>query len=74
MKNPCLPGRRVLARGPVCSVEECSCGVLHVTLGVLTVRLDLAVVDSLYETLGAALRTLAEHGHDVDRAEGRWVS
>lgn len=55
----CIPARRPIARGPMCSIEECACGVLHVTLGVLTIRLDRDVVASIWETFGEALRTLA---------------
>lgn len=60
--EPCLPGRRVVAQGPYCSIEECSCGVLHVTLGVLTIRLQSEVVVSVWQTMGEALARLhSEH-------------
>ncbi len=55
MSGNCQPSRWVLARGPFCAVEECSCGVLHVTFGVLTIRLQREVVASIWETLGEAL-------------------
>lgn len=55
MEDSCRPARRVVAQGPVCTVEQCACGVLHVTIGVLTIRLQTEVVASIWETLGEAL-------------------
>lgn len=55
----CQPARRLIAHSPYCSVEECSCGILHVTLGVLTIRLQREVVASIWETLGESLARLA---------------
>ncbi len=58
MEENCPKTRRVIAQGPVCTVEQCTCGVLHVTLGALTIRLQMEVVASIHETLGEALRLL----------------
>lgn len=55
MDDRCVVSRRLIAQGPVCTVEECSCGVLHVTLGALTIRLQREAVGSIFETLGEAL-------------------
>jgi hypothetical protein len=60
MTESCRPGRRVVARGPVCTIEECSCGILHLTIGVFTIRLEPSVVASVGQTIGEALRRLAE--------------
>jgi hypothetical protein len=59
MDDRCRPARRLLAQCPVCTVEECACGVLHVTLGVLTIRLQTEVVASVWQTLGEALQRLS---------------
>jgi len=59
MDFPCHPVRRTIAKGHICTVEECSCGVLHVSLGVLTVRLQAEVVASVWATLGEALERIA---------------
>ncbi|APR81403.1 Hypothetical protein A7982_06750 [Minicystis rosea] len=40
-------------------MEECGCGVLHITLGALTIRLQTEVVASIWETLGEALSRIA---------------
>jgi hypothetical protein len=57
MNDPC-PKRHVLAEGPICRVERCDCGILHLTLGVLTLRLHPDVVGSIAETLTVALARL----------------
>jgi hypothetical protein len=62
MGTSCRPLRRTVAQGPVCTVEECSCGVLHLTLGALTIRIQREVVASMWETLGEALQPLADEG------------
>lgn len=72
----CRPVRRLVAQGPMCSIEECACGVLHVTLGVLTLRLHPDVVASIAETFADALRVLAmpsvrEHGTSRTNSEER---
>jgi hypothetical protein len=59
MNLGCRPARRLLSRGPVCAIEECSCGTLHVSIGVLTLRLEPEVVASIWETLGDALARLS---------------
>lgn len=63
MGEECLHVRRVVASGPCCSVEECGCGVLHVSLGALTIRLQAEVVASVYQTLGEALARVAAGHH-----------
>ena len=58
-----------LARGPACKIDLCGCGTLHVSIGVLTVRLERDVFESVCETLVRALQTLRlrnarpGHGH-----------
>jgi hypothetical protein len=58
METPC-PARRLIAEGPACSVEECACGVLLVTMGPLTIRVPPEAVASIWQTLGAALQKLS---------------
>jgi hypothetical protein len=66
MDNVCR--RRVVAQGPACSIEECACGVVHLTVGVFTIRLQAEVVASIWETLGVALERLATQGEARARA------
>jgi hypothetical protein len=61
MDESCRPRRRLIAGGPVCRVEQCTCGVLHVSIGILTLRLQAEVVASVWETLGEALERLSEN-------------
>jgi len=52
--------REILACGPICKVERCACGCVHLTLGAVTLRLDPAACASLWATLGEALSALEE--------------
>ncbi|WP_394826209.1 hypothetical protein [Pendulispora albinea] len=47
--------RARLAEGPICMVEECSCGVMHLTIGPVTLRLQSEAVESMWVTLGEAI-------------------
>lgn len=58
MNETCNPTRRLLARSSLCSIEQCSCGTLHVSIGVFTVRLQAEVVASVWQTMGEALARL----------------
>jgi hypothetical protein len=51
--------REKLAEGQFCTVEACNCGVLHVSIGPFSIRLEAAVVESIWVTLGEAIRRLA---------------
>ncbi len=53
--DTCRPERALLAEGSFCKVECCECGTLHVSLGPLTLRLRVEVVESVWLTLGEAL-------------------
>jgi len=59
MIDSCGTPLRPLAHGPFCAISECRCGVLHVTIGALTIRLQPDVVSSIWETLGEAMRRRA---------------
>lgn len=50
--------RTNLAHGPICSIDVCSCGSLHLTLGALTLRFEPSAGESLWATLGEALAEL----------------
>ena len=52
--------RERVVEGAYCTVDACGCGVLHVSLGPLTVRLQKDVVESIWLTLGEALHRLGE--------------
>ncbi|WP_394832854.1 hypothetical protein LVJ94_40770 [Pendulispora rubella] len=58
--------RTRLAEGPICMVEECSCGVMHLTIGPVTLRLQADAVESMWVTLGEAISRHA--ARDRDRA------
>jgi hypothetical protein len=55
MNDTCRPQRVLLAEGPFCKVESCECGTIHVSLGPITLRLRVDVVESVWMTLGEAL-------------------
>lgn len=59
MNETCKPARRLLSRSSFCTVEECSCGIVHLSLGVFTVRLQPEVVASVWQTMGEALARLS---------------
>ena len=50
---------RVLAAGPVCRVERCGHGTLHLTLGVLTLRLTDRQLEEIAATLEVAASRLS---------------
>ena len=51
--------RRLIAAGACCSIEECSCGTIHLTFGAMTLRMPKDAIESLWITLGAAIKRLA---------------
>jgi len=54
--NPAAPCRRLrLAQGSVAHVEECSCGVLQLHLGAVTLRFTPQAFDDLAGTVASAL-------------------
>lgn len=55
MKNDCRTARAVLAEGPLCKVEGCACGTVHVSVGQITLRLRPDAVESIWATLGEAI-------------------
>lgn len=68
MKNAHPPHpRETLARGPVCTVELCDCGCLHLILGALTLRLDAAAAEALCATLGDAITEVWRRREQVER-------
>ena len=56
--------RKTVVQRPDCRVDLCSCGVYHVSLGAITVRLNLAQLSALFEALGVALRPTLEADED----------
>ncbi len=64
MDDRCAAARRMIAQGPMCTVEECRCGVLHVSLGPFTFRVQREAVASIWETLGDALARLSKPRSD----------
>lgn len=47
--------RALLARGPLASVDVCRCGMLHLHLGALTIRLTPEALAELVTTLTTAV-------------------
>ena len=47
--------RHALASNGPCSIESCDCGVLHVTVGMITMRLQPTTARALADTLLRAL-------------------
>lgn len=52
--------RHLLARSEVASVERCTCGTIHLTIGPLTLRLPPSAVESLASTLLETTRALRQ--------------
>jgi hypothetical protein len=71
MDDICRPQRVLLAEGPFCKIESCDCGTIHVSLGPITLRLRIDVVESIWGTLGEALgrfgRTVPRHAREIPR-------
>ena len=59
MEEHGLPARRLIAQGPVCSVEQCPCGALYVGCGTVTLCLPRDALAALWETLGESLQRLS---------------
>jgi hypothetical protein len=51
---------RHLAGNGACNVGQCTCGMLHVTVGPLTLRLEPGAAGTLRDVLTAALTAIAE--------------
>ncbi len=49
---------RSLAGTPHCNVLHCGCGMLHLTLGPITMRVEQSAARTLRDVLGAALAVL----------------
>ena len=67
----CPPRREVLARGPMCHVERCVCGTVHLTIGALTLRLDPHAIASIWGTVGEALEELGARGEATSPPRAR---
>lgn len=70
-----LPGddagcrREIVARNATCKVERCSCGMLHVTIGPLTLRFDPGALEEVHRALFDALARLSARD-EVERLRG----
>ena len=71
--------RTLLAETTHCRIERCRCGVLHLTVGPLTLRTTPEVLRSLGHAASDALATLLRAHHDLEppseaclRALERW--
>jgi hypothetical protein len=59
MKDSGRCTRKLLASTPICMVEECDCGTVHLTVGALTLRLEREALRDLQGALASALANLA---------------
>lgn len=50
---------KTLAQNEQCSVLQCSCGALHISVGAVTVRVRQAAAEQLRDVLAAALQKIA---------------
>lgn len=50
---------RTLAQNEQCSVQLCTCGALHITVGSVTVRVRQPAAENLRDVLAAALQKIA---------------
>lgn len=62
---------RTLAGTTHCNVLQCSCGMLHVTLGPLTMRVEPGSARTLRDVLDAALAAIAADAGQGDEATAR---
>jgi hypothetical protein len=75
MDSSCQSHRELIAQGPFCSIEECTCGTLHVTFGALTIRVSPGVLESMWATFGEAMLRMGRgdevRSHEPARVRGR---
>lgn len=50
--------RRTLATGDFALIERCECGVVHLTIGSVTLRIAATMIEPLATTLADAARVL----------------
>lgn len=62
-----LSGKRGLG-----SVEQCSCGSVHVTIGAVTLRVAACALPALAELLTEGAAALAARARKVDEAPEAW--
>lgn len=58
--------RKTLVQRPECRIEHCSCGVYHVSVGAITIRMGQAQLTSLFDSLGVALAPTLDARCDDD--------
>lgn len=47
--------RKNLISRPQCRIDLCSCGVYHVSMGAMTMRMQREQLEALFEAMGQAL-------------------
>lgn len=52
--------RSVLAESEHCRLAHCACGIVHLTMGPLTLRLEPEVLEALADTCTRAARALRQ--------------
>lgn len=62
--------RTRLIDGPLASVDACDCGMMHLNIGAITLRLAPCAVSELLSTLGRAVAVQASHGLRSAMASG----
>lgn len=56
-----------LAEGNLATVDQCSCGMLHLHLGAITLRVSPEALRSIFETLGESIAAQAVLKHEALR-------
>lgn len=52
-------GKAVVAHGPILTVEACSCGVMHLHFGPVSMRFTEETLHEVHRTIGQALMRVA---------------
>jgi hypothetical protein len=60
MQNSASCTRKLLAASPICTVEECDCGTVHLSVGALTLRLERDALRELQGVLTTAQANLTD--------------
>ncbi len=58
-----------LAEGNLATVDQCSCGMLHLHLGAITLRVSPEALHSIFETLGQSITAQAVLKHEALRSD-----
>lgn len=63
--------RTILAESPQARVEACSCGLVHVSVGALTLRMDPEACEGFTTVLARAMVEARRRHRAIEAAEAR---